>query len=555
MALARRSDNRTQMAWPGFVDAMTALLLVLMFVLSIFMIVQFTLRETISGNERRLSQLTAQLAELSNVLAMEEARSEDLTSRVASLSATLDEGRAENLRLEGIVSTLTAERDALSARAARFEDQIASLLAERDRMVGEIAAAEEGARERRGEITQLRARISSLEAAETRAISEREALQLTLARLRDEISAETEAARLAAAQADAMEALVASLRAEKAETERTSAELSGRLDDAERRRLLEAAAAEELRKRLSDATAELSAMSLILDQERRKAEQTLEMLAAAEAAKSDLESELADVRDIIDREKALQLVAQRQLADAEQVNTEQARQLAALNAQTRALREQIAAVQAQLEASEAKESEANVEIASLGQRLNAALAREAAVQRREAEIQRREAELQRLEAERLRQENQNLAAYRSEFFGRMREVLSGRSDIRIVGDRFLFQSEVLFDVGSAELGAAGRAELQRLAQAIREVMPEIPEGIDWVLRVDGHTDVTGSVEFNWELSQRRALSVVRYLAESEGLPWDRLVAAGFGQFQPLDRGTSAEALGRNRRIEVKFTER
>ena len=541
MALARRTDSRTQMAWPGFVDAMTALLLVLMFVLSIFMIVQFTLRETISGNERRLSQLTAQLAELSNVLAMEEARSEDLNSRVASLTATLDEGRAENLRLEGIVSTLTAERDALSARAARFEDQIASLLSERDRMVGEIAAAEDGARERRAEITQLRARISSLEAAETRAISEREALQLTLARLRDEISSEAEAARLAAAKADAMEALVASLRAEKAEAEQTSVVLGSQLDDAERQRLLEAAAAEELRKRLSDATAELSAMSLILDQERRKAEQTLEMLAAAEAAQSDLEAELATVRETIDREKALQLVAQRQLAETEQVNTEQARQLAALNAQTRALREQIAAVQAQLEASEAKEQEANVEIATLGQRLNAALAREAALQRREAE--------------RLRQENQNLAAYRSEFFGRMREVLAGRSDIRIVGDRFLFQSEVLFDVGSAELGPAGRAELQRLAQAIREVMPEIPDGIDWVLRVDGHTDVTGSVEFNWELSQRRALSVVRYLAEEQGLPWDRLVAAGFGQFQPLDRGTSSDALARNRRIEVKFTER
>lgn len=541
MALARRSDTRTQMAWPGFVDAMTALLLVLMFVLSIFMIVQYTLRETISGNERRLNQLTAQLAELSNVLAMEEARSEDLTARIATLTATLDEGRAENLRLQGIVGTLSAERDALSARAARFEDQIATLLAERDRMIGELATAEESARERRAEVSQLRARISSLEAAETRAISEREALQLTLARLRDEISAEAETARLAAARAEAMEALVQSLRAEKTEAEQQTVALTGQLDEAEKQRLLEAAAAEALRRRLSDATAELSAMSLILDQERREAERVLELLAAAEAAKAGLESDLSELRETIDRERALQLVAQRQLAETEQLSTEQARQLAALNAQTRALRQQIAAVQAQLEASEAKEQEANVEIASLGQRLNAALAREAALQRREAE--------------RLREENRDLASYRSEFFGRMREVLAGRSDIRIVGDRFLFQSEVLFDTGSAELGPEGRAELERLAQAIREVMPEIPDGIDWVLRVDGHTDVTGSVDFNWELSQRRALSVVRYLAEEQGLPWERLAAAGFGQFQPLDTGSGSDALARNRRIEVKFTER
>ena len=541
MALARRSDPRVQMAWPGFVDAMTALLLVLMFVLSIFMIVQFTLRETISGNERRLNQLTAQLMELSNILAMEEARGEDLQGEVLRLTATLAEGQAENLRLGAVVSTLTAEREALAARAARFEDQIAALLADRDRMLGEIATAEGEARERRAEASQLRARITALEAAETRAISEREALQLTLARLRDEISAEAETARLAAARADAMEALVAQLRDEQATAERRTVTLSAELDEAERNRLLEAAAAEALRQRLADATAELSAMSLILDQERRDAERTLEMLAAAEAARRNLESELDEATSLIDRERALQLVAQAQLQEAGELNTQQARQLAALNAQTRALREQLAQVQATLSAVEAAEAEANVEIAALGQRLNAALAREAALQRREAE--------------RLREEVRDLASYRSEFFGRMREVLGSREDIRIVGDRFVFQSEVLFDVGSAALGEAGRRELGRLADAIREVLPEIPGEIDWVLRVDGHTDITGSLDFNWELSQRRALSVVRYLSEEHGLPPDRLAAAGFGPFQPLDTGSGPEALARNRRIEVKFTER
>ncbi len=541
MALARRSDNRIQMAWPGFVDAMTALLLVLMFVLSIFMIVQFTLRETISGNIRQLTQLTAQLAELSNVLAMEQARSEDLEGEIATLRSTLDLGRAENVRLEGLVSGLEAERDALTARAARFEDQIASLLSERDRLLGTIEAAEAEAGAQRAALTEARARISSLEAAQTRAISEREALQLTLARLRDEISAETEAARLAAARADAMEALAARLREERDEADAETVRLTEAMDETERQRLLEAAAAEALRERLQDATSELSAMSLILEQERREAERTLEMLAAAEAARRGLEDRLDESADAIERERALQLVAQAQLADAQEVNTRQARELAALNAQTRALRDQLATISAQLAAAEAAEAAADVEIASLGQRLNAALAREAALQRREAE--------------RLRAENIDLASYRSEFFGRMREVLGGRDDILIVGDRFLFQSEVLFDVGSAQLGEAGRAELGRLAAAIREVMPEIPEGIDWMLRVDGHTDITGSVEFNWQLSQQRALSVVRYLTEQQDFPPDRLAATGFGPFQPLTDGTSPAELARNRRIELKFTER
>jgi chemotaxis protein MotB len=137
----------------------------------------------------------------------------------------------------------------------------------------------------------------------------------------------------------------------------------------------------------------------------------------------------------------------------------------------------------------------------------------------------------------------------------MREVLGAREDIRIVGDRFLFQSEVLFDFGSAELGAEGRAELGRLAAAIREVAPEAPEGIDWILRVDGHTDDVGPASTNWELSQERALAVVEYLIEEEGIPPRRLSANAFGEYQPLDTAGTEEARARNRRIEVKFTER
>ena len=142
----------------------------------------------------------------------------------------------------------------------------------------------------------------------------------------------------------------------------------------------------------------------------------------------------------------------------------------------------------------------------------------------------------------------------------MREILGEREGVQVVGDRFVFPSEVLFSPGSATLGPEGRAQVARVAAVIREIAGDIPEGIDWVLRVDGHTDstpvsATSAFRDNWELSQARALSVVRYMIEAEGLPADRLAATGFGEHRPVDTGDSPEALARNRRIELKFTER
>lgn len=529
------------MVWPGFVDAMTALLLVVMFVLSIFMIVQFTLRETISDTQRELDTLGARLAALSNTLAMEQARSEDLEGEVGRLNATLADARTENARLDALALALTAERDQLAERASSFEERVAALIAERDAARADVATARADATRRGADLAQAQARISTLEAANTRAVSEQEALQAALARLRDEVDAEKETARLAAAKRAALEALVEQLRAEAARSEAQASTAAKAMDEAERNRQLEAAAAEALRKRLRDSDAELSAMTLVLEEERRKAEETLTKLAAAEAARRDLSLDLDETASKLERERALLALARETVAKGAEANTDQARQLAALNAQTRELRRQLAALQSQLEASESADDASKVEITNLGQRLNAALAREAALKAREAE--------------RLRAENRDLASYRSEFFGRMRQILAGREDIRIVGDRFVFQSEVLFDVGSAALGAKGRAELANLAQAIREVAPEIPDGIDWILRVDGHTDSRGSAETNWRLSLDRAYAVVRYLIEVEGLPPERLSANGFGQYQPIDSGTSEAAYARNRRIEVKFTER
>ncbi len=202
-----------------------------------------------------------------------------------------------------------------------------------------------------------------------------------------------------------------------------------------------------------------------------------------------------------------------------------------MNQQIAALRSQIAAIEGALQASEAKDDASQAKIADLGRRLNVALA----------------------------QRVQELNRYRSDFFGRLREILSDRENIRIVGDRFVFQSEVLFPSGGSDLNPEGQTEMAKLATALLDLAKEIPAEINWVLRVDGHTDdvqLSGIGRFrdNWELSSARATSVVKFLI-SKGVPADRLVAAGFGEYQPIAPGESQEARAQNRRIELKLTEK
>jgi len=207
-------------------------------------------------------------------------------------------------------------------------------------------------------------------------------------------------------------------------------------------------------------------------------------------------------------------------------------QVELLNQQIAALRRQLGALEEALGASEDRARESQSTIADLGRRLNVAL------------------------AERV----QELSRYRSDFFGRLREILGDRPDIRIVGDRFVFQSEVLFATGSDEINDEGHGELDKLAGAVSELIGEIPADIPWVLQINGHTDkrpITGTggrFKTNWDLSAARAISVVRYLAD-KGIPAEHLVAAGYGEFQPLEQGDSDEALAKNRRIELKLTEK
>ena len=205
-------------------------------------------------------------------------------------------------------------------------------------------------------------------------------------------------------------------------------------------------------------------------------------------------------------------------------------QVEVLTQQISALRRQLAALENALDASEKKDKESQNRIADLGQRLNVALAKRV----------------------------QELSRYRSEFFGRLRAILGNRPDIRIVGDRFVFQSEVFFDTAQATLLPEGKSELDKVAGALTDLDKQIPSEIAWVLRVDGHTDVrpinSPVFKSNWDLSAARAISVVQYLV-SLGVPPQRLVAAGFGEFQPLDPGATEDAFKRNRRIELKLTER
>ena len=297
---------------------------------------------------------------------------------------------------------------------------------------------------------------------------------------------------------------------------------------------------------------EISDRDTVLDRLNAQINELTEMLSLEQASAQDLVDQIGTLEASLDDTDAERTRLQRLLAegqgagdeaqitidsltrsvDEERALSERARaQVDLLNQQLAALRRQIGALEAALEASEERAEESDTRIQDLSGRLNVALA----------------------------QRVQELARYRSDFFGRLREILSNREDIRVVGDRFVFQSEVLFGSGGASLDATGREEMAKLADALIQLADEIPEEIEWVLRVDGHTDDIplsgrGQFEDNWALSTARAAEVVRFLTD-EGVPANRLAATGFGEYQPIDPAQTAEARARNRRIELKLTER
>ncbi|KIN73727.1 peptidoglycan -binding protein [Sulfitobacter guttiformis] len=579
MALSRRTGARFQASiWPGFVDAMTGLLLVLMFVLTIFMVVQFVLTEQISGQETELDTLSSEVAALAQALGLEQRTNSDLEARVGALRSSLGDAQTQAAQQASRIAALQSERDeqdtalnAAQTRLTSFEAQVAALIADRDTAQGQVA--------------ELTAREATL-------LNEQEALNLALAASRDEVDAQTEIARLAAARREALEAMAADLRTKNAaaegEIERLASDAAAArtaLSEREEAQLADAAAAEALRARLENADTELTAMTLSLEAQRKRAEETLTLLAAARAAQEELDLRLTATQNETEAEidnlraelaaamaeklaaqsnvdetqteaaRRAALLSQAELALSQEQETSAAaqRQTELLNQQVAALRAQLSTLQGLLDSAEADDIARQVELQSLGSQLNTALARVAVEERRRAE-------LEAAEVERLQAETKNLEQYRSEFFGRLRSVLGSQEGVRIEGDRFVFSSEVLFPPGGADLSVAGQGEVAKVADILRNIAADIPEGIDWVIRVDGHTDnvpLSGQGEFadNWELSQARALSVVKYMANFLAIPPDRLAANGFGQYQPLDTANTEAARTRNRRIELKFTEK
>lgn len=470
MGLSRGGRERfSATIWPGFVDAMSTLLLVLIFALTIFMVLQSVLRERITTQDSELQQLG---------------------DRVAALSQALSTSQGQAAALD---RDLAAERARLRASEAA------------------VAAA------------------------------------------RTEIDAQAEAARLAAARREALEALLADLRRQNADTAGQLDQTRQKLSEAEAARLADAAAAQALRERLDKADAELTASTLALDEARRKAEETLTLLAAAEAAKTDLSQRVDAQTSEAERQKGLLALAQQKLSEQEALSTEEQRRVALLNQQVAQLNDQLGSLRSVLEAAGEDKRAADLRAEDLGRQLNVALVRAAEEERKRRALE----EEARTKAE---AEARDLARYRSEFFGRLSQILEGREGVRVVGDRFVFSSEVLFPAGEATLSDEGEAQIARVTQLLDQISAEIPPEIDWIIRVDGHTDSQplsglGRYRDNWELSQARALSVVRYMVDDLGFAANRLLPAGFADTRPVSTGTSPEALAQNRRIELKLTER
>ncbi len=444
--LARRSRSATADIWPGFVDALAALLMVIIFLLTIFVLAQFFLSEILAGRDQALKRLHTNIAELTEMLGLERHANVALRGTVSRLSSQLQSSTAERDRLTMRLSELQATVAETSAQAERLKRAMAEAMKE-------VSAGKESIRVRLLEIASLNADI------------------ITLRKLRKDLERKVGglAATLKASQAAAAK-LAAGLKESRTE-------------------------AGALRDRSKKLAAELA------DQRERT-------LLAQKTLKT---------RDIRIQELTAEELSQRQAA-------------VRLNNQIAALRETLARLNRVLEASEKKARERKIQIANLGARLNAALASKV----------------------------EELSRYRSEFFGKLREVLGRRSDVRVVGDRFVFQSEVLFASGDATINKAGMAEMKRLATALKEISAKSPSTLDWVLRVDGHTDIhpiaTARYPSNWELSTARALSVVKLLM-AEGIPPRRLAATGFGSHQPIDDGKNNAAYRRNRRIELKLTQR
>jgi chemotaxis protein MotB len=467
LTVRRRGDNGLS-AWPGYVDALSTLLMVIIFVLLVFVLAQAFLSVVLSGRDKQLDRVNRQLAEVSDMLSLERGRGVDLQQSIAQLNQEL--------------SATSAARDSLSQQLGVLQDQAEragadrdALRADRDRLAQQLADATLQAQSSAARTAQLQQDLST-SAANTDAAKQTTA---------------TVATQLAEARQQ-----LADMQRQTAELDKTvqadRATITARLSDlaklAEENRAL-AALRDSLEKQAQNAAARA-----VTDEQRRAA----------------VESQLAE---------------EKRLGDSAQA------QIALFNQQVDQLKAQLTSVARALDLAQTQGKQKDTQIANLGEKLNAALATKV----------------------------EELQQYRSEFFGKLRAVLANRPGIQVVGDRFVLQSEVLFPLGSAELTQPGQNEITALAVTIKDIAAEIPPDIHWVMRVDGHTDkqpIKGPFGFasNWELSAARAITVVKLLI-ADGVPPEHLAATGFADYQPLDPADTPEAYAKNRRIELRLTDR
>lgn len=480
-----RSSPRGSQAWPGWVDALSSLVMVIIFLLMIFVLAQFYLVSTLTGREAALEVLRADVAERESRLNAAQSTLKTVRQDLATLAGELQTTQSLRDAAVAEAATLRGERDALAARIPGLSERADSSQA----LARELAAARDALRLDKDQIAEQSKEINSLHVDIKALTSTRDRLEEAVAGLTQTASAQAAAEQVARTalqeQLEQARDRNKTLEAERAQAEKIQGEIQG-----------------EMAEKILVAQKTIAFQATRLDE--------LETARAAAAALAVREREAADA------ERALTVQGQQQIT--------------LLNSQATALRAQLARLNSLLEASETKAAAQDVQISELGSRLNAALAGKV----------------------------EELTRYRSEFFGRLREVLGQRSEVKVAGDRFVFPAEVLFATGSAVLEEPGKQQLATMAQTILALSREFPPSLNWILRVDGHTDrrpiATSQFPSNWELSQARALAVVRFLTE-QGLPASRLAAVGFGEFQPLDDGGSDEALARNRRIEIRLDQR
>jgi len=445
MATARGRTRRYLDIWPGYVDVLSTLLMVIIFTLMVFVMGQFFLGQVLSRRDKALAELNQHASELADMLALEKTTNSDLRVSVAQLSSALQQSNATGDKLQQQLASTQADRDQLAAALADLKTRSAATTAAKAEVDAKLEDAYKVIDADRQKVQTMLGDIAVLES------------------LRDELKQQLEASN--AQSADLQQKLTAS-----------------------------------------------QAVSTGLQQQ----------LSLSQSQSTSLQQQLA-------ASLAEAASLKEQLGTSTQQVTESGLQVELLNRQLLALRDQLGQLTVALDASEAKAKADEVQVFDLGKRLNEALASKV----------------------------EELARYRSEFFGKLREVLGNRPDVQIVGDRFIFQSEVLFATGSADIGEDGKRQLAAFADTLKSISEHIPTDIDWLLRVDGHTDkqpYNGPYGGNWELSTARAIAVVKFLID-QGIPPNRLVAAGFGEFRPLVDGDTQEDFRRNRRIELKLDQR